>query len=176
LVFDRIEASIQKGFDIEAIALLESLMCDRLSSRLAYKTNKEFDIKLTLAQACSQLLALSEDSSEFRESIVQIRGWAKQRNKAVHEIAKIYRSDAIAPQHFRDVLTDNHQFALRGVELLRDYDELDRKDRGKSRRNPASHPAAFFPERRTKGAQTFIWLEMQGLLPKHPTTGSVDRA
>lgn len=166
LVFDRIETSIESGFDIEAIALLESLMCDRLSSRLAFKTKKDFDSKLTLGQASRKLLLLSDEDDEFRARLLPIKEWADHRNKAVHEMAKILRDRSSKTQHFKEILTENHDFAVLGVRLLREYDTLDRKDRRRAKRNPASHPAAFFPERRTRTAKTFMWLEMQGLLPK----------
>ncbi len=54
--FDRVEDCVKLGYFLEAIALLDSLIWDRLSSRLGYLMGKSIDTEKNLGVVCSQLI------------------------------------------------------------------------------------------------------------------------
>ena len=88
-VIDRINDSINNGYFLEAIALLESLIADRLESRLSFLLSKNVGIGFV---PISRLIKDINDKEE-QDKIISISNevglWAKDRNKCIHQIAKI---------------------------------------------------------------------------------------
>lgn len=152
--FDRIQQCMRLGYHLEAIALLDSLITDRLTSRIGHLQQGPAQAK-ALGPLCTTLLGRGESPSDkgieddvrFRATIGKIRQWATERNEAMHAAGKILRS-ADPTMSFSEALTIHHQTALDGVALLQEFDLLDVEDRRPTGRIPASAPHAFFPELR----------------------------
>jgi hypothetical protein len=153
--FDHADHCIEAGYHLQAIAVLDSLISDRLSSRLAFLTNKETSARLTCGQLCNQLLkvstssqdAPSQDATCFDEVVSEIQKWVHRRNAAIHGSAKILRrNDCNAT--FAGILESHMENATTGRALLRQFDKIDTKNRRAVGKSPATRPYAFFPERR----------------------------
>lgn len=146
---------IDTGHYLEAIAVLDSLLGDRLASRYSYVRRTEPSVRPAVGQLCKVLLhgppkvvnPPIEVDPQFRAVIGEIQGWAKTRNSAMHQTAKILRNGA-ARVGFKDILDEHRQTALDGIALLRQFDELDTLDRQRAGKRPGTWPNAFFPEKR----------------------------
>jgi hypothetical protein len=177
--FDRIEHCLQRGYHLEAVALLDSLITDRLASRIGHLKRIEPAIG-PLGPLCRVLVGNPGDpgdigiegDSEFREVVEEIRVWARRRNNAMHAVGKILRSDD--PQvSFDDALSIHHQTAVDGVSLLQRFDLLDTAERARAGTIPASAPHAFFPEQRRTPAPRKTPTTAWGDEPE-PVTGGLD--
>lgn len=82
-----IEKSIQEGYFCEAIAIIESVITDRLESRLSYlkRTNVGFQ---NLGPAISSLPGCETDAGIIG-ILSDLDEWRKKRNTALHELVKI---------------------------------------------------------------------------------------
>lgn len=151
--FDWIMKCVDEGFYLEAIAILDSLLWDRLSSRLGYVTGKPVDASLALGRVCNALVGPDpngtgcEQDVRFRQAIRTIQRWVTRRNEAMHATAKILHSES-SPKDFKSVLNAHHQDAVDGIKYLQTFDKLDTASRALVDKHPASFPNAFFPERR----------------------------
>lgn len=85
---DRYKESLKAGYYVEALALMESLICDRMESilnELDQTTKHSFQTTGRLAG----VLKKKNLSTEWNKIISDIYNWLKVRNHAVHELAKI---------------------------------------------------------------------------------------
>jgi hypothetical protein len=152
--FDRVDHCVKSGFFPEAIAILDSLIGDRLSSRLGHVASEPVDYRMTTNQLCGALVGNgaaksgAEQDAAFRHVIADIRTWAHERNEAVHATAKVFRVNT-SKKDFAAILRSHRQTAIAGIRCLQAFDKLDTKDRAKARKHPASFPNAFFPKRRS---------------------------
>lgn len=87
--FRRIDRAIAKGFHLEAIAIIESLICDRIESTISLVTTKE-SYPNTLGPLLSQLRKLSVFPDEL---IHELDSWRRDRNLVMHQMVKITNSD-----------------------------------------------------------------------------------
>jgi hypothetical protein len=154
--FDRVIHCIDTGYYLEAIAILDSLICDRLFSRLSYNYGGQ-ELKSpprSCGEFCKRLLHGDkntfgkESDPGFQEVIKVLQEWASKRNDAMHGTAKILHSNG-DQRDFGTVLELHRENAREGVELLQRFDILDTEDRQRNRvQLPATAPNAFFPEKR----------------------------
>jgi hypothetical protein len=164
--FDWVEHCVEVGYFLEAIAVLDSIIWDRLSSRLGYLSGERVNDKNTLGSICKQLVGtpgkggLERDAS-FQGAELQIQEWVNKRNDAVHATAKVFR-DETSDQGFRSILRSHKETAEEGIRHLQAFDLLDTESRRKAEKIPASWPDAFFPERRTRKSFVANW-RLQGL-------------
>ena len=94
--FSRIEKSISRGFHLEAIAIIESLICDRLETSITVITGES-----TGAKNLGPLLKRLEQLPEFPEELVaEIDLWRSDRNLVMHRMVKI-TSEEIFGWHSR---------------------------------------------------------------------------
>jgi len=120
-VIERISKAESEGYYLEAIALLESIISDRLESRLSHITdsnvgfyNLGFLIRLIqLFEKQPQIVALSKD----------IKKWAERRNTCLHEMAKIKLKDNKTWDEKVNLCKDT---ITEGIELFREIDKLKR--------------------------------------------------
>ncbi|MCX4093193.1 hypothetical protein [Nocardia sp. alder85J] len=157
--FDRVIRCIDHSYYLEAIAILDSLITDRLTSRVGHVKHQERPALKPVGPLCKTLIGDpnsqsslgAETDPQFRAVIAQIRTWSNARNAAMHETAKIVRG---SDQHGTfDVDMEVHRrTALDGIELLQQFDNLDTADRKRAGKFPATRPNAFFPERRRLSA------------------------
>jgi hypothetical protein len=85
---DRFKQSINDGYFLEATSLIESLICDRLESRLGEltKSSVEFD---TIANLVNKLCLIETDEKLLFISDNDIKNWSRNRNVVIHQSAKI---------------------------------------------------------------------------------------
>jgi hypothetical protein len=88
----RIQAAIGAGFFLEAITLTESLIADRLESRLSFLTGS--DISFLSLGPLIDLTKQHETYPEVRGLVTSdVDDWRRQRNAAAHEMLKIESGD-----------------------------------------------------------------------------------
>ena len=111
---DRYQKALKEGFYLEAITLMESLITDRLESILIYHGIIRPEEAFRMLGPCITELqkvqgVLSDDL------LVQLNNWRKDRNKSLHEIAKIEEGD---PAIFNQRYSSLQQVAKDGYKLF----------------------------------------------------------
>ena len=79
-------------FYIEAVAIVESLIADRLESRLAWKHAQDISKRRfsTVGKLATELKGKrSDEPEEAKEVYSKIAHWAGSRNRAIHELVKL---------------------------------------------------------------------------------------
>ena len=85
LAYDRIALALKQGFPLEAIAIEESIIADRLISYLTYK-GKSVSIKTSFFELID---TAKNTSTDFKINIYsQLDSWRDKRNKMLHGIVK----------------------------------------------------------------------------------------
>lgn len=110
---NRAKRALQAGFSIESIALTASLLADRLESCLALITKGP--VTQTTVGAGARALLKTQVFPD-PELLDRIRHWAKRRNVAVHEFAKI--NDVAGVPSWRSRLIEAREVADVGLGLL----------------------------------------------------------
>ena len=106
----RVDSCIKTGHHIEAIALLESLIADRLEAGLNWKKREKQPIS-TLGPLLRDSLNHKIVSENFCE---EIRNWSMERNKILHEMVKVRNS---ASGNWRSRMNHARQLALEGRQI-----------------------------------------------------------
>lgn len=83
---DQIELSLSNGFFCEAIALCESIIADRLESRLSFLCRENSGFR-TLG-GFGELWKLETDPT-LKKIYADIKRWTAERNSALHEMVKV---------------------------------------------------------------------------------------
>ena len=118
-VLSRINTALEHRFFLEAIALIESLIADRLESRLGELTNNPVPID-TLRNLLQKLGSAPERDNKLCEIMnTQINDWCGQRNKALHQAAKI---EVDKKKEWADFLNEAEKTAKNGLKIFRKYD------------------------------------------------------
>lgn len=155
--FDWVMESIETGHYLEAVAVLDSLLSDRLASRYWHVRRERPTSKDTVAGLCQKLLrgfdtktnpAVETDLS-FITVIEAVKAWTAARNDAIHATAKIFSIDD-PDASFSSALELHRTTALDGVRLLQEFDDLDTAARKLAGEIPGTYPNAFFPGRRRR--------------------------
>ena len=141
----RVESASGGGLLLEAIALRESLLSDRLGSRVSHLTggdevyNKSFgSLIITLRQR--------EMVEDFIPIIDRIDTWREYRNEALHNIMVKFQSGE--RPSWEDKVGPLPRIVQAGKEVLRAFDAIDRGERRKNGARPAAtEPAAFGDDR-----------------------------
>ena len=85
----RIKESIEKGFFLESITLCESLISDRLESRLNFLDGSD-KYSFQPLGALQKGIGNLEKNEEFKQLVSgDLNDWRLSRNKALHRMAKI---------------------------------------------------------------------------------------
>ncbi|MBD1824395.1 hypothetical protein H6F51_18145 [Cyanobacteria bacterium FACHB-DQ100] len=116
--FTWIKEAIDNGYYLEAISIVESLICDRLESHVSVLLNKDFGFKTlgTLINAIKQ----HETDPSLRSLILdELDEWRKARNRAAHEMVKIEAGKQIS---WSERVKINELTAKEGLALLRKID------------------------------------------------------
>lgn len=113
-----IAQAIKDGYFIEAIAIIESWIADRLEAHLSY-VNREPCEFLTLERAIKRIEKLDTDEELKRLVVEDLNLWKNQRNKAVHELMKIQHGNYST---FRERIAASREPAQSGMELFRKID------------------------------------------------------
>jgi hypothetical protein len=130
----RIKSAIESGYWIEAIALSESVIADRLEARISL-LNDYTDASRRLGTIGSLVRRLiSTEKHEGYEALhslyLQIIQWSHLRNKAIHNAVKVSEDDNIESWESRYAALEHT--ARTGYELFKmlkaEYDKIKRRD------------------------------------------------
>ncbi len=120
LAHERMSAAIEARFPLEAVAIAESLLSDRLLSFAnGHGAGFEAD-KITLRQVTPKVAKICRETKDAEGQALAHAAdqWAVERNKVLHQIAKSGQGDGppIAADSF---LESAMEVAVRGVELVK---------------------------------------------------------
>jgi hypothetical protein len=127
----RINQAVKEGYFIEAIALSESVLSDRLLARYSYL--KGFKTESRAEKTLHKLLKslIDEDHSPDRDRMIQIYqdifSWKEVRNSAVHAMVKLREGGVM--ETFESKYKQLHPHAQKGIVLVRALLDADRKSR-----------------------------------------------
>jgi len=110
----RVKSCIKTGHHVEAIALLESLIADRLEAGLSRKKGGIQPIS-TLGPLLKESLAAGLISADFCE---EIRNWSRERNKVLHEMVKVRDLNS---GNWRQRMKHARYLAIEGIKI---YEKL----------------------------------------------------
>ena len=133
------KASAQ-GYYLEAIALLESLLTDRMESRATYLTGSNTGFR-TLGALLSIFQSVEKDP-HFLQVLRKIDTWRVHRNDALHSMAKFEMGAVVS---WAKKVTKLPRVVEEGRELLQAYNTLDIAERHKANKRAATEPSAFWP-------------------------------
>lgn len=88
LAISRFNVALEHSFFLEATALIESLICDRLESRIGELTNKPVEFG-TLGDLLKKLNNIETDVELKNIMNNVLYQWAGNRNIVIHQAAKI---------------------------------------------------------------------------------------
>lgn len=117
--FLQIKESVELGFYLEAITIIESLISDRLESRLSYILGKDFSSK-TLGALITKCKKEEVDMLLCNLVSEDLDAWRIERNSAIHEMVKISSVNASSWSERRASLKPT---AEKGLRLLRQIDK-----------------------------------------------------
>jgi len=120
----RVERAIKSGFHIEATALLESLIADRLESSIENKTGKIQKVQ-NLGPLIKSAISHSIISEDFA---ADIRSWSNNRAKVIHEMVKVSNENS---GNWRERIAFARDLAIQGKEILRKLELISRQYRPK---------------------------------------------
>lgn len=117
--YARITEATKAGFHLEAITIVESIVADRLESRLTFVLGRDFSF-----QHLGSLItkARQTETDPILLSLVDndLDSWRKSRNKALHEMAKIASGDTTT---WSDRVAGLIPISKDGLALLRSIDK-----------------------------------------------------
>lgn len=130
----RIKAATEVGFYLEAIAIQESIIFDRLRSFVEHTSGIEIKDKTPFSVLIAQLeTVLNKDAKKERrwnndkELVERLRKWGDRRNRAVH---RIVRSKPGTPtQPIDEFLTKAQETAEQGSVLAREVSDWFREQK-----------------------------------------------
>jgi len=121
--YGRINQSIENGYHLEAIAIIESLVSDRLESRLTFIKGADFSFK-NLGPLINATRS-DETDEELKSLIVNdLNAWRERRNRSLHEIVKKADGDAST---WKERAVEIEQVAKDGLNILRKIDNKYKK-------------------------------------------------
>ncbi len=104
--------ALEQEFYLESIAISESLICDSLESFLQRIDGSVY--VMTLETAANKVLKKCYKDSDV-VLIQRIKGWSKDRDRAIHEIAKVHTSNQL---DWDERVLENEEIACEGLELV----------------------------------------------------------
>jgi hypothetical protein len=112
-VIDRFNNALINGYYFEATTLMESLICDRLESRLG-ELKKKQTLFNTIGNNIKELQKIESDEILLK-IISDIKEWSNQRNAVIHEAAKI---ELGVDKDWEIFISNAKQVALNGKKLF----------------------------------------------------------
>ena len=89
--YKRVKRAISAGFYIEAIAIEESLICDRLEAMLSRELRRDINIS-TIGRLLQQLAPMDVIPEDF---VAELIVWQRHRSQVIHQIVKVTQTDDI---------------------------------------------------------------------------------
>ena len=115
--YRRVKRAIKAGFYIEAIAITESMICDRLESMLAVKNLEPVNLS-TITRLMNKLENLKEFDADIKESL---RTWNIDRGRAIHQMVKVTSEES---DSWRERIAFAHEVAERGVKIEKNLQKV----------------------------------------------------
>lgn len=109
----RVKVAIEAGFYIEAIALIESILADRIESKVAYLGEAPVE-HLTVNQGINALNSYGV-ILDHHQLFDEVKLWANGRSKWIHEFAKLSTNEEF---DWERRISDAAQVAIEGQKLL----------------------------------------------------------
>ena len=124
-VFACIKEASENGFYLEAIALEESVLCDRLES-IAGRDSSDSSIKKEKYMTVGKFLTTKNLQKELKEHIPEslfdkIKVWWENRNKVIHGMAKF---TDVEGANWENKMNRAHICAENGIKLVREIDKI----------------------------------------------------
>ena len=115
LAYDRIAEALEQGFPLEAIAIEESIIADRLVSYLVFR-----NVTSPPINNFGKLIEFAEKHSESSNALFfeQVRTWKNGRNSMLHGIVKSMPGTAPATKA-EDFIAEARRLAEEGLKLTR---------------------------------------------------------
>lgn len=138
----QVASAHSSGFCVESLMLLESILSDRIQSRLDHLRGGPLQARPALGQMLKEWEKL-ENVSDFADLIPRVDAWAKTRNEAAHGMAKL--PDLDGPTWDERYATASVA-TLIGAKILLEFGEIDARERKAAQvRPPATAPDALHP-------------------------------
>ena len=122
LAHERMQAAIAAGFPLEAVAIAESLITDRLLSFANFHGAGFHADKTTLRPVAEKVAKICQETTQDAHGqalAIRAQAWASQRNAVLHAIAK--SAQGTGPQiAAAEFVEKAHAVALSGLELVKD--------------------------------------------------------
>lgn len=116
-VMSRYNTAMEHRFFLEATALIESLICDRLESRLGELTKLPVKFN-TIGNLLRDLNPIETDPILKEIMNTRINTWSGERNKTIHQAAKI---ELGKKKDWNEYLTMTEKTAANGREAFDKY-------------------------------------------------------
>jgi hypothetical protein len=113
--YERVDVAVDRRFYLEAITLVDSLIVDRLESRLTKVLGTDFSLK-TLDALIEQSKQSEPDEILRNLVAVDLDQWHAQRNQSIHELVKVKEGDTSTWEERNRKLKP---IAVKGFELLK---------------------------------------------------------
>ena len=124
-VINRYNQAIKDRYYLEAITLIESLLCDRLESVIGRVTKKPVTF-MTYGILKSIINKFNNvDLKQIKGLFPKLDDWFQHRNSAIHQMAKI--SVANPQRSFQEKYNDVEKYAIDGISLFRSLDKAVRR-------------------------------------------------
>ncbi|MBT9161417.1 MAG: hypothetical protein DDT26_02723 [Dehalococcoidia bacterium] len=117
--YARINEATKAGYHLEAITIIESIVADRLESRLTHVMGKDFSFQ-HLGSLITKARQVEKDLILLPLIDQDLDNWRIARNKALHEMAKIATGDTTT---WADRVADLVPISKDGLALLRKIDK-----------------------------------------------------
>ena len=117
--YSRITESSKAGFHLEAITIIESLISDRLESRLTFVLQRDFSFQ-HLGSLITKARQVETDQTLLNLVGIDLDNWRKSRNRALHEMAKIAEGDTST---WQDRVNGLVPISESGMKILRAIDK-----------------------------------------------------
>ena len=120
----------ENGFYLEAIAICESLITDRMESRIGELTKREvkFGMLRNLKDILMDYIETDSDLIKIYDEI--LNKWAPKRNIAIHQAVKISKKEE---KKWDKYIKDSEQTAKEGMDYFRQLDKSINKHRIKAK-------------------------------------------
>lgn len=140
-----IECAVARGFFCEAIAVSESIIADRLESRLSWLTKQNLGFK-TLGWLIRELRKCESDR-DLIHLLNDLDAWCERRNSALHEMVKVADEGPVPDWQTRPTDWDVRMRKLE-VSASDGYELVKRTYHRVADLNPRHHDRVFpYPER-----------------------------
>lgn len=122
--YRRIKQAIDNGYYLEAITLIESLISDRLESRVSFILKEDYSFR-TLGELIPKIVKYEPNNDLKILVTTELNEWRMQRNKALHQMVKIQEGEIPSWSERSSNLKD---IPIAGIIIFRKLNKIMKKD------------------------------------------------